>query len=52
MKNFKITCEKCGSENVEIKLDSDYVYNGEYEVLELNGDIELYCKFCGNYEII
>lgn len=50
MENFYMICLKCGTKNIAIEADTDYVFDGESETLEYTGYINICCKDCGNTE--
>lgn len=51
MRNFVVFCKKCGSEKVTVENESNYVFDGDREVLDTTGNIEVSCDDCGEYEV-
>ena len=49
---FETTCKSCGSKNVEMELDLDYVFDDEDEHLDYTGRILITCRDCGEYDLV
>lgn len=50
-----MTCNKCGSSDVSLSLDSDYTYNSEDDDEEYEcytGTVILFCNHCHSSEYI
>lgn len=52
MNLFKLECKSCGSDNIDLIIEEEVVFNGEgYESVN-TGNIEIICKECKDYELI
>ena len=47
-----ITCKSCGSHEVSISHNSDYMFDGNSDILQCTGNLDLTCEYCRSIDTL